>query len=75
MEADDLAMLIDSCLTQILEGRQSLDQCLADYPDQRESLAPLLRLALNLAGGIEPSAPDRKAQARATFIERLQQLP
>lgn len=56
--------ILDECLQRLLEG-ESVEHCLARYPEQAAELEPLLQVALAAreASAIEPR-PEFKAQAR-----------
>ena len=56
--------ILDECLQRLLEG-ESVEQCLARYPEQAAELEPLLQVALAAreASAIEPR-PEFKAQVR-----------
>lgn len=42
----ELHTLLDDCLAQILRGDRTLEDCLADFPDQADELRPALQVAL-----------------------------
>ena len=66
----NIELLIDDCVSDVLSGRASLQECLAKYPDERPELGPLLSLALSLAPPMKPD-PERKAHARSRFLVEL----
>jgi hypothetical protein len=57
------------CLEALTQGRRTLDQCLALYPQWAQRLEPLLRVAATLgrAYAADPS-PARQAEARQRFL-------
>lgn len=71
--------ILDECLERLIQG-ESIEECLARYPEQAAELEPLLRVALvaKEASSLEPR-PELKAAARHRFqlalsdVERRQQ--
>ena len=71
-EFDDI---LDDCLERLLAKGETLEQCLASYPEQAVELKPLLETALatKQASAIEPR-PEFKARARYQFRSALQEM-
>lgn len=66
-----LADLLDSCILQVESGGQTVEQCLRLYPEHRQELEPLLRLAVLLQAGRAVVAPQ---EFRHTAVTRMQNL-
>ena len=66
--------ILDECLERLLVKGETLEQCLANYPEQAVELRPLLETALatKQASAIEPR-PEFKARARYQFRSALQE--
>jgi hypothetical protein len=61
---DNLDTLLDECIDRINTG-QSLEECLASYPEHAERLEPLLRSILDIRATCSPMpSPAAKAAAR-----------
>jgi len=61
---DNLDALLDECIDRINRG-QSLEECLARYPEHAERLEPLLRSILDIRATCSPMpSPAAKAAAR-----------
>ena len=60
------------CIEDIKEGRHTLANCLAIYPDKRQQLEPLLKIALSIK---EPPSfrptKDFKIKARVQLMEYI----
>jgi len=67
--------ILDECLERLLVKGETLEQCLANYPEQAVELKPLLETALatRQASAIEPH-PEFKARARYQFHSALQEM-
>ena len=52
------ADILDSCVTAIEEHGKTVAECLAQYPDQREELEPLLHLVARLRAARTLQAPS-----------------
>jgi len=67
--------ILDECLERLLTKEETLEQCLASYPEQAIELKPLLETALatKQTSAIEPS-PEFKARARYEFRSALQEM-
>ncbi len=68
-EFDDI---LDECLERLLVKSESVEKCLASYPEQADDLKPLLQTALatKKALAIEPR-PEFIARARYQFVTAL----
>lgn len=66
--------ILNECLDRLLKG-ESVEQCLADYPEQADALRPLLQVAVmtKSAASIQPH-PEFKARARYQFRAALQEM-
>jgi hypothetical protein len=71
-EFDDI---LDECLERLLAKGETLEQCLASYPEQAAELKPMLEttLAAKQASAIEPR-PEFRARARYQFRSALQAM-
>lgn len=67
--------ILDECLEHLLVKGETLEQCLANHPEQAVELRPLLETALatKQASAIVPS-PEFKARARYQFHSALQEM-
>jgi hypothetical protein len=65
--------ILNECLERLLIKGETLEQCLARYPEQAAELKPLLEMALTAkrASAIQPR-PEFKARARYQFQAALQ---
>ena len=68
-EFDDI---LNECLERMLVKDESVEECLASYPEQADELKPLLQMALSAkkALAIEPR-PEFRARARYQFVTAL----
>ena len=71
-EFDDI---LDECLDRILVKGETIEQCLASYPEQANELKPLLQAAIATreALAIHPR-PEFRARARYQFRSALQEM-
>ena len=70
---DRLARILDECITRIGKG-ETIEQCLADYPDERGQLKPLLDVAFSVSAVPRVTPSDEfKADARTRLTRRLRQ--
>jgi len=69
--AERLENILNECIDHVLQG-ESVEQCLARYPEQARELEPLLRTAAGAreAADVEPR-PEFKAQVRYQIQSRL----
>ena len=74
MKQKEFDNIFDECLERIVLGGETLEQCLARYPEQAAELKPLLEtvLAVKKASAVEPR-PEFKARARYQFRSALQE--
>lgn len=72
----NLETILDVCVSEIAEGRSSLDECLRRYPEHAAQLKPLLSAAnrLTRARAVMPD-PAYKARARAQLNIHMQRHP
>jgi hypothetical protein len=72
----NLETILDVCVSEIAEGRSSLDECLPRYPEHAVQLKPLLSAATRLtrARAVMPD-PAYKARARAQLNVHMQRHP
>ncbi len=65
--------ILDECLGRLLTKGETLEQCLANYPEQAKALKPLLETALiaKKASVIQPR-PEFRARARYQFQAAFQ---
>lgn len=66
--------ILDECLEKMLRG-ESIEQCLADYPDYASALEPMLRTAsrTKMAANIQPR-PEFKDRARHEFQAAIRDM-
>jgi len=70
--AERFENMLDQCLEGLRQG-ESLEQCLARYPEQAAELAPLLRVAMasqKASSAVKPR-PECKARARSEIRSQL----
>jgi len=70
--AERFENMLDQCLERLRQG-ESLEQCLARYPEQAAELAPLLRVAMasqKASSAVKPR-PECKARARSEIRSQL----
>ena len=67
--------ILDECLGRLLAKGETIEQCLASYPEQAAELKPLLEVALatKQASAIQPH-PEFRARARYQFRSALQAM-
>ena len=87
----DLTYALDECLTLLREGRATLEECLARYPEHASDLRPLLQVALTVSR-VPPPVPspasftagkqrmlaalaEKKRRQTAPFIPLLRLMP
>jgi hypothetical protein len=69
-----LTEVFDDCLERLTLGGETVEQCLARYPEQAEALAPLLRTATAVKRvALTSPRPEFRAQARAQFQVALRE--
>jgi hypothetical protein len=69
-------LVLDECITLVVGGRASVEDCLARHPAQAEQLKPLLERAAGFAAGrrVEPGSGYR-ARARADLYAYMRSHP
>ena len=68
----DLTHALDECLTLLREGRATLEECLACYPEHASSLRPLLEVAREVSHLPSPaSSPAAFASGRQGMLQAL----
>jgi hypothetical protein len=74
--ARDLAEALADCLSLLAEGRATLEDCLARYPEHAEELRRALAASQALGGArlVRP-APQFKAEARARLVAHMAAHP
>lgn len=67
--------ILDECLERLLAKGETMEQCLASYPEQAAELKPLLEMALaaKRASAIQPR-PEFRTRARYQFHSALQAM-
>ena len=60
---EHLDYILDRCIERIASG-ESVSSCLASYPDDREELEPLLRVAAITIKAVSAAEPNQVARAR-----------
>ena len=66
-----LSKVLDECIARIRQG-ETIETCLADYPDVREHIEPLLYTALSISAIPKVSPPDDfKRISKARLMMRL----
>jgi len=74
MKSNQFNSILDECLERLLTKGETIEQCLASYPELAAELKPLLETALatKQASAIQPR-PEFKARARYQFHSALQE--
>lgn len=62
--AEDFSVILARCLDDIEQGRRTVDDCLAAYPEHREELSELLGLVTEMKA-LPPVLPSAAFQAAA----------
>ncbi len=72
----DIDNVLERCLTDLLTGGSTLDECLARYPEHALQLEPLLRMAARVERGsrVRPS-PGFKVHARSRLVSHMRVNP
>jgi len=67
--------ILNICLDRVIERGESIEQCLADYPEQAEELEPLLKAALSASGASSTikARPEFERLAKYRFLSALQE--
>ncbi len=66
----DLATILDDCVHR-MRGGESVEDCLADYPEQAAELAPMLRAASALQWLAGFRLPDARRQQTRTALRQV----
>jgi len=74
-ETKEFNNILDECLERLLVRGETMEQCLASYPEQADELEPLLQTALatKKALAIQPR-PEFKARARYQFGSVIEEI-
>jgi hypothetical protein len=72
MKGNDLNDILAECLDSMARGERTLEECLTLYPEHREELASLLRVAAHVSerAGYAPR-PSFRLSSRARLLRRL----
>ena len=75
MNKKEFDNILEACLERMLTRGETVEQCLADYPEQAVELEPLLRTALftRRALSIKPR-PEFRERARYQLRTALQEM-
>ena len=69
---NDLDRVLDQCLDRVLQRHESVEACLADYPQHADQLRPLLDAALEAQQALSfVPDPNRKRTARLQFLNTV----
>ncbi len=73
VKRDKFQVILEKCTEQLQKGG-SLEECLSQYPEHRERLEPLLRLALRISA-IEKAKPSDEFvdTSKARILSKIQQ--
>ena len=72
----EMERILDDCLAAVLRDGQSIDDCLAQYPDQATELKPALQAALMIARLKNPQMSASKVDAlEARLRQQMQTTP
>ncbi len=74
-KSKEINNILDECLERLLVKGETIEQCLASYPEQANELEPLLQTALvaKKVSAIQPQ-PEFRARARYQFRSALREL-
>jgi hypothetical protein len=71
----EFANIFDECLERILTGGETVEQCLASYPEHAAELEPLLQTALSAKETLDIAPrPEFKERARHHILTELRDL-
>ena len=71
----EFANIFDECLERILTGGETVEQCLASYPEHAAELAPLLQTALSAKETLEIAPrPEFRERARYQMLAELRDI-
>jgi len=67
--------ILEECLERVLTRGETVEQCLASYPEQAAELEPLLQTALLAKGAVDiKPRPEFRARARYQFQSALREM-
>jgi hypothetical protein len=74
---NELEGILDSCLSDLMRGASTLDECLARHPEYAAQLKPLLKTAARLerSGRSQQPSAAFKARGRARLTQHMQAHP
>jgi len=71
----ELVNIFEECLERILTGGETVEQCLAGYPEYADELAPLLQTALEAKETLEITPrPEFREKARYQILTELRDI-
>jgi len=71
----EFANIFDECLERILTGGETVEQCLASYPEYAAELEPLLQTALSAREALDIAPrPEFKERARHQILTELRDM-
>ncbi|NQT05408.1 MAG: hypothetical protein HQ577_05295 [Dehalococcoidia bacterium] len=71
----ELVNIFEECLERILTGGETVEQCLAGYPEYAAELAPLLQTALEAKETLEIApSPEFREKARYQILTELRDI-
>ncbi len=74
-KAREFDNILDECLERILTKGETVEQCLASYPEHAAELEPLLRTSLVTKNALDiKPRPEFKERARYQFRAALQEM-
>lgn len=71
MARNDPDLILDQCVSALQDGSRTVEDCLALYPERRQELEPLLRLALRLQAARFLQAPPGFRAAAGLRLQKL----
>ena len=71
----ELANIFDECLERILTGGETIEQCLASYPERAAELEPLLQTVLTAKETLDIAPrPEFREKARYQILTELRDV-
>ena len=71
----ELVNIFEECLERVLNGGETIEQCLAGYPEYAAELAPLLQTALEAKETLEITPrPEFREKARYQILTELRDI-
>jgi len=72
-KSKQFAQVLDLCLAQVQSGAATVEDCLRDYPELADQLAPLLQTARQAGDLLSPAGPNPayRAASQARLLNRL----